>query len=146
MKVLVENKKALFDYDVVDRYEAGVKLLGHEVKAVREGKTNMRSCFVSVRNGNAILKNFQINKYSKTTQATEPGRDKVLLLHKNEIEKINSWTAQGGQTVVPIKLYDKEGLIKLEIGLVKGRKKYEKKQKIKEREVNKRLKQKFGSI
>ena len=136
MKIFSENKKTLFNYEVKDTIEAGLVLKGFEVKAVREGKANLKSAFITIRNNHAIAKNLQISRYSKASGDSDPGRDKILLIHITEIRKIEEWISQGSQTVVPIKLYEKEGKVKLEIALVRGKKQFEKRRSIKERDIN----------
>ncbi len=142
-KTLCENKKALFQYTIVDKYEAGIVLKGYEVKALYEGKGNIKGSFVTFIENIPYIKGFSIGRYSKCSLPNiNKDRIKELLLHKNEINKLN--TKVTGQTIVPLSVYLKNGIVKIEVALVKGKKDFEKKQKIKDRDTERRIKSKLG--
>ncbi len=126
-KVLVRNRKARHDYALEDAYEAGIVLVGSEVKSLREAAASLVDAFAEVRNGEIWLVNAQINKYPWANQFNhEPMRERKLLLHKSEIKKLISKTREKGFTLIPTEIYLKGGKIKVEIALAKGRKHYEK--------------------
>jgi SsrA-binding protein len=137
IKVVARNKKAFHDYHIIDRFEAGIELLGSEVKSLREGSANIKESFVTIRGGEAFLMGMHIAPYSHTgIEGHEPLRKRRLLLHKREISKLHSGTAEKGHTIVPLSLYfDKNGKAKIEISTVKGKKQYDKRETIKAREV-----------
>ena len=141
MKVFTENRKAFHDYLVLDKYEAGISLFGYEVKAVREGKANFEGSFVEVANGRVILHNLHIGKYSKQGNISkgDERRDRELLLKGYEIERLAVKSSQKGFSLAPLKLKDEHGIIKLEIALARGKKKYEKKATVKKRQEEKDL-------
>jgi SsrA-binding protein len=137
IKVVARNKKAFHDYHIIDRFEAGIELLGSEVKSLREGSANIKESFVTIRGGEAFLMGMHIAPYSHTgIEGHDPLRKRRLLLHKREISKLHSGTAEKGHTIVPLSLYfDKNGRAKIEISTVKGKKQYDKRETIKAREV-----------
>jgi SsrA-binding protein len=140
--LLHKNRKALFDYLVLDKYIAGIKLEGHEVKSIREGKVSFEGAFIFVREGEVILKNLYIGNYSKLgTKLPEDHttRDRVLLLNKQEINSIKKEVAQKGRSAVPLALILKNNLVKLEFAIVKGKKEYEKKIAAKEKQIKRDL-------
>lgn len=135
-RLIASNKKALHDYHVVDTMEAGVVLEGTEVKALREGKANLRDSYVLVRNGEAFMLNAHISPYGHGNRENhEPLRTRKLLLHRREIEKLEQRIAEKGLTVVPLKLYFRGAKIKAEIAVVKGKKLYDKRETEKKREA-----------
>lgn len=131
----IENRKAWHDYFIYDKYEAGIALQGHEVKSIREGKVNLKDAFVRILNNQAYLFNCHITPYSRIQghEDHEPTRSRKLLLHYEEIEKLTGKTTQKGFAIVPLKMYFKKGLVKIEIALVKGKKEYDKREAIKKR-------------
>ena len=134
--VVATNRKAFHEYHILETFEAGVQLRGSEVKSIREGKASLKQAYILIRKGEAWLKGTHIPTYSHTGfEGHEPVRDRKLLLHKKEIQKINSKLAEKGLTAVPTKLYFKGGLIKLEFGLAKGKKLYDKRDTKKKRDV-----------
>lgn len=150
MPVLAKNKKALFDYTILDRFEAGIVLAGHEVKSVRQGQVSLKGAYVTIDNKDqAWLLNASISKYKKAAQIKEydPTHSRKLLLNKKEIAKIKGKLASSGLTIVPISLYTKGNLIKAELGLAQGKKKADKRQSIKEkdtkRDIQRALKRKM---
>ena len=134
--VVATNRKAFHEYHILETFEAGVQLKGSEVKSIREGKGSLKQAYILIRKGEAWLKGSHIASYSHTgSEGHEPVRDRKLLLHKKEIQRIGSKLAEKGLTAVPTKLYFKGGLIKLEFGLAKGKKLYDKRETKKKRDV-----------
>ena len=134
--VVATNRKAFHEYNILETFEAGLELKGSEVKSIREGKASLKQAYILIRKGEAWLRGTHIPSYSHTGfEGHEPLRDRKLLLHKKEIQKINSKLAEKGLTAVPTKLYFKGGLIKLEFGLAKGKKLYDKRDTKKKRDV-----------
>jgi len=133
---IAENRKAFHDYHILDTYEAGVALLGTEVKAIREGRVNLRDSYASVEKGEVFLHNVNISPYSHRGYADhEPLRARKLLLHRNEILKLVGKTVEKGMTLVPLRLYFKNGRVKVALGLARGKKDYDKREAIKKRET-----------
>ncbi len=133
---IAENRKAFHDYHILENYEAGVALLGTEVKAIREGRVNLRDSYASVNRGEVFLHNVNISPYSHRGYVDhEPLRTRKLLLHKNEIAKLAGKVAEKGMTLVPLRMYFKDGRIKVAIGVAKGKKEYDKRDSIKQREA-----------
>jgi len=135
-KNIAVNRKATHEYEIIEKYEAGISLLGSEVKSAREGKVNIKDAFVDLRSGEAILLNAHISPYVNAgINNHEPLRKRKLLLHRQELKKLVKKTTQRGFTVVPLRMYfTRKGLIKLEIALAKGKHSYDKKQALKERD------------
>ena len=134
--VVATNRKAFHEYNILETFEAGLQLKGSEVKSIREGKASLKQAYILIRKGEAWLRGTHIPSYSHTGfEGHEPVRDRKLLLHKKEIQKVNSKLAEKGLTAVPTKLYFKGGLIKLEFGLAKGKKLYDKRDTKKKRDV-----------
>ncbi len=133
---LATNRKAYYEYHILETYEAGIQLLGSEVKSIREGSASLKESDVLIRKGQAWLKNAHIAAYSHTgIEGHSAVRDRKLLLHKKEISRIGSKLVEKGLTSVPTKLYLKGGLIKVEIGLAKGKKLHDKRDSKKKRDV-----------
>jgi SsrA-binding protein len=136
-KIVADNRKALHDYHILETFEAGVALLGTEVKAIREGRVNLRDSYGRVEDGEVFVLNIHISPYSHRGYADhEPLRRRKLLLHKHEIRKMVGKTAERGMTLVPLRMYFKGGRIKLSIGLAKGKKEYDRRETIKRRETD----------
>jgi SsrA-binding protein len=141
MKIISQNKKARHDYFIEDTYEAGLKLLGTEIKSIRLGKVNLNDSFVTFKEGEAFVNNMHISKYEQGNRFNhDETRPRKLLLHKKEILKLFSKTREQGYTIIPLKIYLLEGLCKIEIGLAKGKKDYDKRETLKEKDQNMRLK------
>ena len=139
--IVATNRKAYHEYNILEQFEAGLQLKGSEVKSIREGKASLKQSYVLIRKGEAWLKGSHIASYSHTGfEGHEPVRDRKLLLHKREIQKINSKLAEKGLTAVPTKLYFKGGYIKLEFCLAKGKKLYDKRYSKKKRDVERDIK------
>ncbi len=135
-RVEIKNKKAFYDYEILERYEAGIELKGSEVKSLREGKANLRDSFVRIENGEAFLFNAYIAPYSHGGLFNhEPTRKRKLLLHKSEIKRLLGKSMEKGLTIIPLRIYFNErGKVKVEIALAKGKKLYDKRETIKRRE------------
>ena len=141
MKIIAVNKSASFEYFIEDKYEAGIVLEGNEIKSLRAGNVNMNDCFCFLRGNEVSIKNMHIALYDKSDafSTKETRRDRRLLLHKSEIAKIAGKINRQGYTLVPLKLYFKDSLIKVEIALCKGKHTYDKKQTIAQRDVKRSL-------
>ena len=134
---IAENRKAFHDYHLLETFEAGLVLLGTEVKAVREGRVNLRDSFARVEGGEVYLYNVHISPYSHRGYADhEPLRRRKLLLHRHEILKLIGQTVEKGMTLVPVRMYFKNGRVKVAVSLAKGKKEYDKRETIKRRETD----------
>jgi SsrA-binding protein len=134
---IAENRKAFHDYHLLETFEAGMALLGTEVKAIREGRVNLRDSFARVEDGEVFLYNVNISPYSHRGYADhEPLRRRKLLLHRHEILKLVGKTVEKGMTLVPVRMYFKNGRVKVAVSLAKGKKEYDKRETIKRREVD----------
>jgi SsrA-binding protein len=137
MSDYIVNKKATFDYELLERFEAGVLLSGYEVKAVRAGKASLNGAYVIIRGGEAYLVNATISPYqvANTPKGYDPERARKLLLSKKELAELERGSENQGLTIVAIKWYNKKRYLKLEIALAKGKKKADKRQILKERDT-----------
>ena len=136
-KIVAENRKALFDYHIVDTLEAGLVLLGTEVKAIREGRVNLRDSYGKIENGEVWLFNVNISPYSHRGYADhEPLRRRKLLLHRDEIRKLVGKVAERGFTLVPLRLYFKNGRVKVALSLARGKNAPDKRETIRRRETD----------
>ncbi|HEV3058361.1 MAG TPA: SsrA-binding protein SmpB [Vicinamibacterales bacterium] len=134
---IAENRKAFHDYHLMETFEAGIALLGTEVKAIREGRVNLRDSFARVEDGEVFLYNVNISPYSHRGYAEhEPLRRRKLLLHREEIRKLIGKTVEKGMTLVPVRLYYKNGRVKVAVSLAKGKKDYDKRETIKRRDAD----------
>ena len=134
---IAENRKATHDYHLLETFEAGLVLLGTEVKAIREGRVNLRDSFARVENGEVFIYNMNISAYSHRGYADhEPLRRRKLLLHRDEIRKLIGKTVEKGMTLVPVRMYFKDGRVKVAVSLAKGKKEYDKRETIKRREAD----------
>jgi SsrA-binding protein len=134
---IAENRKAFHDFHILETFEAGVALLGTEVKAIREGRVNLRDSFARVEDGEVFLYNVNISPYSHRGYADhEPLRRRKLLLHRDEIRKLIGKTVERGMTLVPLRVYFKNGRVKVAISLAKGKKEYDKRETIKRRDAD----------
>ena len=134
---IAENRKAHHDYHLLETFEAGVALLGTEVKAIREGRVNLRDSYARVEDGEVFIYNMNISPYSHRGYADhEPLRRRKLLLHRDEIRKLIGKTVERGMTLVPVRMYFKKGRVKLAISLAKGKKEYDKRETVKRREAD----------
>jgi SsrA-binding protein len=134
---LADNRKAHHDYHLLETFEAGVVLLGTEVKAIREGRINLRDSYARVEDGEVFIYNVHISPYSHRGYADhDPMRRRKLLLHKDEIRKLIGKTVEKGMTLVPVRMYLKNGRVKVAVSLAKGKKDYDKRETIKRRETD----------
>ncbi|MFC1663849.1 SsrA-binding protein SmpB [Patescibacteria group bacterium] len=142
MKTLSQNKKAYFKYKVLEKFEAGMVLIGQEVKSIKEGKVNLLGSYVVLKNNELFLIGANVPLYQPKNAPSdyEPERSRKLLLKKSEIKYLIGKTKQKGLTLVPLRLYTKRGKIKLEFGIVKGKKKVDKRDLIKKRESEREMK------
>ncbi len=139
-KIAATNRKAYHDYHIHETCEAGISLLGTEVKSLREGRVNLKDSYAIIKDGEAFLLNCHISPYSHgNIQNHDPLRTRKLLLHKKEIGKLLGRTSQQGLTIVPLKIYFKNGKAKVEIGLAKGKRQYEKRESTKEKEAKREI-------
>jgi SsrA-binding protein len=136
-RIAAENRKALHDYHILETFEAGVVLQGTEVKAIREGRVNLRDSFARVEGNEIWVYNIHISPYTHRGYADhEPTRRRKLLLHRQEIRKLIGKTVEKGMTLVPVRLYFKNGRVKVAVSLAKGKKDYDKRETIKRREAD----------
>jgi SsrA-binding protein len=140
VKTVASNRKALFEYFIEDKFEAGIALTGTEIKAARAGRVNLRDGFVLIRNGEAWLINVHISPYDFGNRENhEPRRERRLLLHKQEIRKLQSKVSERGWTVVPLDMHLVKGRAKVEIALVRGKRQYDRKDAVAERDADREL-------
>jgi SsrA-binding protein len=141
MKTLATNKKAYFDYEILEKLEAGIVLSGMEIKAVKTGKANLAGSFAIVRNNEAYLLNLSIAPYQpkNINFAYIPDRTRKLLLHKKQITYLLSKKKQKNLTLIPLRMYNKNGLVKIELGLAKGKKKFDKRESLKKKEIKRKI-------
>lgn len=136
-KLIASNKKAFHDYHVLDKFEAGLALTGTEVKSLRDGAANLKDAYVTFKNGEAFLFGAHISPYTHGNRENhEPDRTRKLLLHRREIDKLEVQVTEKGLTIVPLRLYFKGGRVKAEIGVVRGKKLYDKRETEKTREAD----------
>ncbi len=140
MKVVAKNRRALFDFEILETIEAGMILTGQEAKSVRMGHANLAGAYVSFLHGKPILKNASISPYAfaSNLDGYDPGRERPLLLKKREIEKLNAQTAERGISIVPLEIRAGK-FIKIALGIGRGQKRLDKRQKIKERDMDRRM-------
>ena len=139
-KVIATNRKAYHDYEVLETYEAGIVLRGTEVKSLRESQVNFKDCYAAVDNGEAWLIGCYISPYHHGTDANhDPERRRKLLLHKKEIGRLLGKVAERGLTLIPLRLYFKGGRAKCELGLARGKKLYDKRASLREREAKREM-------
>jgi len=140
IKIFTKNRKAWHDYEIVDSYEAGLVLLGSEVKAIREGRVNLTDSYARFIHGELWVVGMHISAYTKAvTELHDPLRSRKLLLHQRELKKLYRGIQEKGLTLIPLKVYGKNHLIKLELGLVRGKRKYDKRAAIAERDQKREL-------
>ena len=149
VKVIAQNRKARHDYFVEETYEAGIELRGTEVKSIRLGQCNLKDCFAQVRGGELFVHGMHISPYEKgSVFNTDPLRPKRLLMHKAEIRKLNQQVMQKGLALIPLSVYLKDGLMKVELGLCRGKKNYDKRddmaKRSAERDIERHMKDRSG--
>lgn len=148
IKIIANNKKAYHDYFILETYQAGISLTGTEVKSLRAGRCNLKDSYIKVENGEAFIKQMHISPYEQGNIFNhDPMADRRLLLHKYEINKLIGAVTRDGHTIVPLKVYFQGSLVKVDIGIAKGKKLYDKRQDIakkdQQREAAKEFKQKI---
>ncbi len=138
VKIVAVNKRARYDYAIDETFECGVCLLGTEVKSIKDGKLSFPDAFAEVRNGEVWMRNFRISEYVFSSAAFQhdPDRQKKLLLHAQEIKRIDRRVREKGYTLIPLSVYLKRGLVKIELGLCKGKKLYDKRADIREKDLD----------
>jgi SsrA-binding protein len=145
---LAENRKARHDYFIEESMEAGIELVGTEVKSIREGKANLKDSYADIMNGEIYVKNMHISPYEKGNIFNkDPLRTRKLLLHKSEISKLLGYTAQKGYTLVPMSLYLKHGRVKVNLAVAKGKRDYDKRNSLMEkaakRDIDRQMKERY---
>jgi SsrA-binding protein len=141
MNIILNNKKSNYLYNFIAKYEAGIQLKGFEVKAIREGNVNIAESYITIKNNEIFVIGMHIGEYSHSGYAThDPTRERKLLMHKVEILKIKTKFETKGIAIIPLKLYFKNGKAKLEIALAKGKKKWDKRETIKKRDIDREIK------
>lgn len=145
---LAENKKALFDYEILEKLEAGLVLTGYETKSAKAGNVNLKGSFVTFHNNDALLTNAHIGLYKPAGKMDEydPTHSRRLLLKRREIEYLRSKSEEKGLTIVPLRVYTKQRFIKVEIGIARGKKTYDKRETIKKRDMAKEVKRTLKNL
>lgn len=145
MTVLIDNRKAHFNYEIIEKYEAGIELLGFEVKSIKGGRAILAGAFGIIRGGEAYIMNMQIPPYqmNNTPLDYDPARTRKLLLSKKEIKNLSEMDSKKGLTLVPLSLYSKGRLVKVELAVVKGKKNYDKRETIKKRETDREINREY---
>ncbi len=144
-KLIAQNRKARHEYLIEDTVEAGLQLVGTEVKSCREGKVSLADAYAAVRDGEAWLLQCHINPYSHgNRQNHDPMRPRKLLLHRSEIERLDEEVSQGGRTLVPLRLYFKHGIAKAEIAVARGKKTYDKRQSEAKKDADRQIQRALG--
>lgn len=139
-KTISNNKKAYYDYFIEEKIEAGIELHGTEVKSIKNGKCSIKESYIKIENGECFIIGMNISPYENgNIWNVEPLRTRKLLLHKAEIRKLESIVAVKGYTLVPLSVYNLNGLIKIEIGVAKGKHNYDKRNTIKERDIKRQM-------
>ncbi len=139
-KLIASNRKARFEYEIIDSFEAGIALLGPEVKALRAGKASLGDAYAEIRRGQVFLLNAHIGAYEQAGRANAPPlRERKLLLRRSEISRLEGRVKERGLTLIPLQLYFKDGRAKLELALARGKRRYDKRQAIRERETDRDL-------
>lgn len=140
MKQLANNKKAFHDYFIEKKYEAGIELKGSEVKSIKQGKVSIKESFIGDRHGEMFIYGMHVTPFKEAyDQSIDPTRTRKLLLHKKEISTLIGKKTQDGYTIVPISVYEKNGLVKIQLALAKGKKQYDKRETIKRKEADRRI-------
>ena len=138
---IVNNRKAYFEYHILEEFEAGIVLLGSEVKSIRMGNVTLTDSFIYLKSGEVWIKNFKVARYKQThlSEKHEDNREKKLLLTKTQIVKISRMMEDKGITCVPLQVFTKNNKLKVKVGVVKGKKLYDKRQSIKERDIKREM-------
>lgn len=142
--MIAQNKKAYHDYFIEDTYEAGIVLQGTEIKSIRAGRVNLRDAFARIEKGEVFMYNVHISPYEQGNRYNhDPLRPRKLLLHRREIDKLMGETKEAGYSLIPTKIYIKDGYAKVEIALAKGKKKYDKREDLKKKEAKREIERAF---
>jgi len=145
MKIIARNKTASFNYFLEEKYEAGIKLVGSEIKSIREGKVSINEAYVVIRNNEAFILNMHIAQFAKANRFNhDETRTRKLLLHKRQIVNLAVKGRETGYSIIPVKLYLKDGLAKLEIALARGKKNYDKREDLKQKDIERRVRKNIG--
>jgi SsrA-binding protein len=145
-KTLAENRKARHDYFIEETYEAGISLVGTEVKSIRQGKANLKDSYAMVEDGEVLLYNMHVSPYEKGNIFNkDPLRVRKLLLNKREISKITGYIAQKGYSLIPLSLYLTRGLVKVDLAVAKGKKLYDKREDIAKKDAEREVEKQFKS-
>jgi SsrA-binding protein len=140
IKIISKNRKAFHEYHILDRYEAGIELIGAEVKSIRDGKVSLQEAYAEVREDEAWIVGMRINPYPLATHfEPDPTRTRRLLLHKKEIKRMKAQTEEKGLTIVPLKIYFRGKVCKLELAVARGKKLYDKRESIKKRDSDRKI-------
>ena len=140
IKIICKNRKAFFNFEVEDTFEVGISLMGSEVKSLREGRANLSDSYGKIRNGEVYLVDCHISPYVQANRENhEPLRERKLLLHKREIKKLTGKVAERGYSLIPLRMYFKNGKVKVEMGLARGKKNYDKRETIKKKDQRREL-------
>jgi SsrA-binding protein len=147
-RVFAQNKKALHDFDIEETYEAGIQLTGPEVKSIREGRANLKESYARVRDGEVFLVGAHVSPYENATHREQlPTRDRKLLLHRREIARLTGKSQEDGKTLIPLRLYQKNSNVKLELAVARRKKQYDKRREIAkktaEREIERAMKERL---
>ena len=154
MATILENKRAYFDYEILDTFESGIQLVGHEVKSIKAGRSNITGSYVKIFDNEAYIVGMKIDEYQKNIAISEneKNRTRKLLLNKSELKKLTKYTHEKGLTIVPLSLYIKNrasgsnsGFIKLSIGVGRGKKKADKRETIKNRDADRALRREYSA-
>jgi len=144
VKLVANNKKAYFDYFIEDKYEAGIALHGTEVKSIRMGKCSIKESYIKIEDGEVYIYGMHVSPYEKGNIFNkDPMRIKKLLMHKYEINKLNGKLQQKGLTLVPLQVYLKGGLVKVEVGLARGKKLYDKRESLAKKDMKREAEKEF---
>ncbi|MEW6061938.1 MAG: SsrA-binding protein SmpB [Bacteroidota bacterium] len=143
-RIAISNRRARHDYEILDVYEAGIVLKGSEVKSLRQGRANLQDSYADLKRGEVWLHNMHISPFEHANRFNhDPVRDRKLLLNKSEIRKLIGKTTERGLTLVPLKIYFKKGIAKVELALAKGKKSYDRREDIKKRDVEREMRRNF---
>lgn len=142
-----ENKRGYYDYEILEKIESGIVLKGSEVKSIREGKVSFKDSYARVENGEVFLYNFYISPYPFSNEKINPKRKRKLLLKKNEIRRLERKVSEKGLTLIPLSVYfNNKGLVKVELALAKGKKLFDKRRELKEREIKRQIERKMKDM
>jgi len=140
IRIVTTNRNAYHNYIIIEKYEAGIELVGSEVKSIRQGRVSIQEAYAAIEDGQVWVHSMRINPYEQASMGKhDPDRKKRLLLHKKEIRKLRIKTEERGFTLIPLKLYFRDNIAKLEIGLARGKKSYDKRETIRKKEDERRM-------